>query len=239
MPAPPSTPSPILPAQHTTSYHHQKMARQRKTKEPSHEDIKLRQPDRSGPTEQTLLGLAQERNLFDEADERMRKIRAKAAGGAVADEDVLSPGAERVFESCLWTASLAMLHFTFDILVHRQYGEQIEWPIIIKRAGMSFIAILALFYPLHPHDANPTLVPRVPAKYQHPIRQAIFFAMSVAAGCSLIYVTNYKGYIANMKRAPPLACIWLWAVIELDLPWAALSLLCAVGYLFYGGYSIF
>lgn len=99
--------------------------------------------------------------------------------------------------------------------------------------------LFVLFYVLHPHESNPILVPRVPLKYQHWIRQAIFFAMSVFAGCFLIYVTNSKGYIANMKRAPPLGCLWLWAVVELDLEWAALSVLGAIGYLFYGGFNVF
>jgi hypothetical protein len=226
------------------------MPRQRKSKESSsHEDIKLSQPDRSGPTDKTLLDIAQERNLFDEADERMREIRGakkikvnrKAGTAAAADDDdelLLSPRAERVLDALLWTGSLAMLHFTFDALVQRQYGAEVNWIELLQRAILAFVALFILFYPLHPTPSNPTLIPRVPARYQHPIRQAVFFAMSVAAGCSLIYVTNAKGYIANMKRAPPLACLWLWAVIELDLAWAALSLVVAIGYLGYGGYAI-
>lgn len=41
-----------------------------------------------------------------------------------------------------------------------------------------------------------------------------------------------------MKQAPPLGVLWLWSVIELDLPWAALSLAIAGGYLWKEGYSI-
>lgn len=62
--------------------------------------------------------------------------------------------------------------------------------------------------------------------------------MSAISGCALIYVTNDKGYLAVMKRAPPLACLWVWAVIELDLPWAVLSLSVAGGFLWLGGYSV-
>jgi hypothetical protein len=97
---------------------------------------------------------------------------------------------------------------------------------------------MLLFYFLHPHEANDkTLVPGLPARYQHPLRQVIFFAASVASGCYLIYVTNTFGYLAVMKQAPPLGCIWLWAVVELDLPWAVLSLVVAVGFLWQGGYD--
>lgn len=112
------------------------MARQRKEKAESHKDIKLGQPDRSGPKEKTLLDIAQERNLFDEADERMRKNKAAAARNG--EEDTLSPRAERILESMLWTATLAMLHFTFDILVQKQYGERVEWPVIMKKTAQAY-----------------------------------------------------------------------------------------------------
>jgi hypothetical protein len=97
---------------------------------------------------------------------------------------------------------------------------------------------LVLFYPLHPHEANPVLLPGLPLRYQHALRQLIFAATSAACGCALIYVTNSSPYLAVMKRAPPLACLWVWAVVELDLPWAALTLAIAGGFLWQGGYSV-
>jgi len=44
------------------------MARQRKEK--SVKDIKLEQPDRSGPNKETLVDLAKGKDLFAEADRR-------------------------------------------------------------------------------------------------------------------------------------------------------------------------
>ena len=75
-------------------------------------------------------------------------------------------------------------------------------------------------------------------RYQSPLRQAIFFATSVAAGCYLIHVTNTFSYLAVMKQAPPLGCLWVWSVIEMDLPWATLSLAGAGFFLWSRGYSI-
>jgi hypothetical protein len=96
-----------------------------------------------------------------------------------------------------------------------------------------------LFHPLHPHAASPPLVPAIlPARYQRPARQFIFFIMSSLSGCAVIQVTNSEGYLAVMKRAPPLACLWVWAVVELDLTWAALSLAIAAGFLWGNGYSV-
>lgn len=96
-----------------------------------------------------------------------------------------------------------------------------------------------LFHPLHPHAVAPPLVPSLlPARLQHPARQLIFFVMSTVCGCAVIQVTNGEGYLAVMKRAPPLACLWIWAVVELDLAWAALSLAIAAAYLWVNGYSV-
>jgi hypothetical protein len=95
-----------------------------------------------------------------------------------------------------------------------------------------------LIYFLHPHAANPGLVPGLSPRYQAALRQTIFFATSVYAGCYLIHITNTAGYLAVMKQAPPLGCIWVWSVIELDLPWAVLSLVGAGAFLWQKGYSI-
>lgn len=89
---------------------------------------------------------------------------------------------------------------------------------------------IGLFYVLHPHYSAPTFIPLLPKKYQEPLRQLIFFTMSVSAGCYIIYITNEFGYVAVLKQAPPVGCLWLWAVIELDLLWAFTSLVIAVGY---------
>ncbi|KAJ3464094.1 hypothetical protein MRS44_008880 [Fusarium solani] len=235
------------------------MARQRKEKkEKSAKDIKYAHPDRSAPSEQALLNFAKQRDLFAEADRRQRQVDN--------NEPVLPPRAERILETILWTVSMAMLHFTFDVLVQRQYGIEVLWIQIVQRTlvawlGRStmtglfslnwpavvfafylliclpFTVFIGLFYVLHPHYSAPTFVPFVPRDWQEPLRQLIFFTMSISAGCYIIYITNEYGYLAVLKQAPPVGCLWLWAVIELDLLWAFTSLLIAVGYGWTHGYG--
>lgn len=105
------------------------MARQRKEK--SAKDIRLAHPDRSAPSEQTLLDFAKQRDLFAEADRRQRQVDN--------NEPALPPRAERILETLLWTVSLAMLHFTFDVLVQRQYGIEVLWHQIIQRTLVAWI----------------------------------------------------------------------------------------------------
>jgi len=119
------------------------MAKKRREASPG---IKLRQPDRNGPTEETLLDLAQKRNLFAQAKEKEDANR-RAAGQPIrrsAEEDdegvVLSPTVERVMETLLWTVSLTMLHFTLDVLVQHQFSvDRVQWPKVWLRAVQAWM----------------------------------------------------------------------------------------------------
>ncbi|KPM38508.1 hypothetical protein AK830_g8038 [Neonectria ditissima] len=205
------------------------MARQRKEKPAK--SIPLKQPDRSAPSEATLLDFAKGKNLFEQAEERQRELNRKD------DDAVLPPGAERFLEAALWTATLAMIHFTFEVLVQSQYGMDMDWPAVFGRTARAWVFFFFIFYVLHPHDANPILVPGVPRKYQHAIRQTIFFIMSITSGPYLIHISNRYGYLAVMKRAPPLGCLWLWSIVELDLLWGVVSLSFAVSWAWKKGYA--
>jgi hypothetical protein len=128
------------------------MVRQRKDKdkEKPPAKIKLAHPDRTAPPDDaTLLGLAQKKNLFEQAEERQRELRAqykktKSKGAASDDDDdqeggELSPAAERALDSVLWGLSLATLHFTLDVLVQRQFAVELEWDVIGWRTGLAFV----------------------------------------------------------------------------------------------------
>lgn len=136
-----------------------KMARQRREKATT--TIKLAHPDRSDPTEETLLQMAHERGLFQQADADPRnKTTSKSTPAAESDSEddaadadadaddtgELSPTAERIMDSLLWTVSLAMLHFTLDVVVQHQYGIDIDWHAIILRALQAFAG---MYLPIH------------------------------------------------------------------------------------------
>lgn len=95
-----------------------------------------------------------------------------------------------------------------------------------------------LFYILHPHPSNPILLPGLPRPYQDALRQWIFFFMSIVSGCYIIYITNEFSYLAVLKQAPTLGCLWLWAVIELPLSPAILTLAVSFAFFWLGGYSV-
>lgn len=126
------------------------MVRERKEKRAK--NIKLKQPDRSGPTDKTLFDIADERNLFKQALDKERKNK-RQNGEVVGDDDDdddegLSPGAERFLETLLYSVSLAMLHLTLDVLVQQQYAMDMEWFKIAQRALQALMGKLSLFDPL-------------------------------------------------------------------------------------------
>ncbi|KAK3952238.1 hypothetical protein QBC32DRAFT_146258 [Pseudoneurospora amorphoporcata] len=217
-------------------------------------NIKFQYPDRSGPKEKTLLELAEERGLFAQAQKKQEEndLKAKAPNitkipitkpKAKDDQDneppPLSPGAERFLETTLYTMSITMLHFTLDVLVQNQYSaDRIVWPKVCMRALQALFVFGLLIYTLHAHSSNPTILPGLPARFQNHARQVIFLVTSVCSGCYLIHITNTYGYLAVMKQAPPVGCLWVWSVVELELPWAVLSLAVAGTYLKVRGYDI-
>jgi hypothetical protein len=75
-------------------------------------------------------------------------------------------------------------------------------------------------------------------QYDALAHQLIFFTGSVLGGTHLIYISNEHGYYAMMKQAPPVGCIWIWFVIELDLLWAVGSLIVCGSWLKWHGYSV-
>ncbi|KAI1206573.1 uncharacterized protein F4807DRAFT_463519 [Annulohypoxylon truncatum] len=196
-------------------------------------DIKLAHPDRSGPSEETLVKLAEDRNLFKQAEQHKGKQLDE-----IDDEEPLSPRAERIMDAILWSVSLSMLHFTLDVLVQHQYAVSIEWPRIVIRTMQACAVFTLLIYVLHPHQAFPRFCPGLPLRYQDPLRQTIFFVASICSGCYLIHISNKYSYLAVMKQSPPLGCIWVWSVIELNLPLAVLSLAVAGGFFVQGGYTM-
>ncbi|KAL5598688.1 hypothetical protein BROUX41_003399 [Berkeleyomyces rouxiae] len=247
------------------------MARRRK--EPTAESIKLSQPDRSGPTGETLIDWATKRDLFAQAAEAEAKLKAKAkkskdkdpaiskvkinhAGGQTTystaedgddeandsddsdDGEGLTPGQERFMDCVLWTMSLTMVHFTLDVFVYNQYGQDLEWRAILSHAPPAFLLIFFLFWVMHETPANPVLIPGLPRTWQHTIRQLVFLGCSMFCGCYMIYITNMHGYLAVMRQAPIIGVLWVWTVIEMDLLYALLSVIVEAAFLYKGGYNI-
>ena len=111
---------------------------QKKSQPSSSTNIPLSHPDRSGPKAKTLLELAQERGILDPKSQKLKDGSIpKNATRIHPDEDDIG----RLGNSLLWSISLAMLHFTFDVLTQHQYNEVLVWPQIAKRGFEAFLGV--------------------------------------------------------------------------------------------------
>lgn len=68
------------------------------------------------------------------------------------------------------------------------------------------------------------------------IFRVVSFAASVGIGCYVLYAANEQGYMAVMKRAPPLGTLWVWLIVEMEWNWGALSLVVVCMWSYMRGY---
>ncbi|KAK5118978.1 hypothetical protein LTR62_000189 [Meristemomyces frigidus] len=195
--------------------------------------IKLAQPDRSRPTDKTLLDLYNEKRSlltsgqpFDkDADQTVMDEGGNILEAGLGDDDPIGPLGQAVF----WSFTLSMLHFTFDVLVQHQYRQDVDWPAIFQRTATMVPILFLMIYLLRSE-----MVERFATA-----RQAFYLVVAVVSGCYTIHVTNRYDYYYVMKQTPPLATLWIWSVIEMRLAFCVASVVANLGYLWWKNYTIF
>lgn len=201
-------------------------------------NIPLGQPNQLGPKSKTLLDIYDEKkSLLDQGqpfDSKYQDGRVRDEGGNILtaglrgeeeNDEPIGPLGNTMF----WTFSLSMLHFTLDVLVFNQYRQEMEWSTIFRRTGTILPILFLLIYI--------TRTDMIEKKLKT-LKQLIFFVAAAVTGCYTIHVSNRYDYYAVMKQAPPLGTLWVWSVIEMDLAFAAASMVVNIAYLYWKGYSI-
>ncbi|KAH9877806.1 hypothetical protein J1614_003023 [Plenodomus biglobosus] len=184
----------------------------------------LKHPDYSGPKGKTLFQLAEERQ--QELD------REKSGGWSLRDSKASSASNAAIGplgDALLYCTSMAALHLTLDVIVYSQYREKVVWGEIVRRAAAATPVFMLLVYLTH-----------VDFSYRFPrLRDVSFFAGSVMAGCYLVHSANKHGYFYVMKAAPPVGTLWIWSVVEMSLPFAAMNAFAVLGYIWWNGFELF
>jgi hypothetical protein len=100
---------------------------------PAEPQIPLHLPSRqpNHHAHETLLDLAAQRNTADTAT-------ADTATADTATADTAPVESPPAAEAALWSLSLAMLHFTLDVLVQHQYAQEVSWSASATAAGHAF-----------------------------------------------------------------------------------------------------
>ena len=199
-------------------------------------DIPLQQPSREAPSHKTLFDIAAERQLLNTTSRSSppsittTKINPDGTIETIDSASDSPDDATPFLDVFLYTATLIMLHFTLTVLVHHQYAT--TPPSLTSILYTSTVAsptpvlILVLVSILHPRSS-------------HLLTQILFAFLSVAAGAWLVHASNEDGYLAVMKKAPPLGTLWVWAIIEMKWEWAVGCLGVVAGWGWWKGYSMF
>jgi hypothetical protein len=200
--------------------------------------IKMAHPEYSRPTGKTLMDVYEEKKAILEQGKPLDSQSSKDLLAALQSEDNnilyagLNDGDEPIGpigDAIVWSSCLSMLHFTLDVLVYSQYAQEIVWRAIATRTATIAPVLFLLVYLLRSATARRFKI----------VRQLAFLALAIGTGCYTIYMGNSFSYFAVMKQAPPLGTLWIWSVIEMDLPFAVASIIVDLGFLWWNGYSAF
>ncbi|KAH6642277.1 hypothetical protein C7974DRAFT_98587 [Boeremia exigua] len=181
----------------------------------------LKHPDRAGP---------KGKSLFELADERQRELDARKPKSKIVEvQAALNEPVGAVGDAILYAVSMTALHLTLDVIVYNQYREAILWNEIFQRAAAASPIFALLVYLTHLEQPN-----RFPT-----LRNLAFLTGSIAAGCYIIWSANTKGYFYVMKAAPPVGALWVWSVIEMSLPYAAVNVVAVAAYIWWNEFNFF
>ena len=146
---------------------------------------------------------------------------------------------------------LTTVHFTLSFLAAHQYIQEIAWKQLLKESiFIAFPVLTFIIHLAHGHILSFPLRSKkdknkkkhkssTPAKNQTTASSSVvsdalvgdFFAartllfylpLAILLGGTLVHTTNQEGYYAIMKRAPSIGTMWVWCVLEISSPLAAL-----------------
>ncbi|KAL4075934.1 hypothetical protein J3A83DRAFT_4157339 [Scleroderma citrinum] len=121
------------------------------------------------------------------------------------------PLAEEIFDASVIIMPMTFFLIMMEILIHHQYGRQPTLGEVAQKL-LTTVPIMSIFmfYTI---------------RHKHNIRvQVILFLLSLGVGPRMIWLVNRGSWLTNMAQCPQSATIWLYTVLQLNLPLALLSL---------------
>ncbi|KAK2466147.1 hypothetical protein APHAL10511_001789 [Amanita phalloides] len=151
----------------------------------------------------------------------LKKINTDNQKLSVEQEPEVLPGME-YFDAAFLIIPFSFLLLMMDILVHHQYGKEPPvWELGERTITRVPILSIFIFYTI---------------RYkQHRRMQILLFVLAIFVGCRLLFIINHKSWLVNMRQCPPLATLWIYAVVQLELGPAVLSLLTVGGFVWVKG----
>jgi len=118
---------------------------------------------------------------------------------------------DEIFNAVMLIIPFSSLLLLMEILIHHQYGKTASFDILTDRmlSGVPILSLFIFYTNRHKRDRR---------------MQFILFIISIVVGSRMIYQFNRSSWLVNMSQCPPLATIWIYTIIQLELIPAFLNL---------------
>lgn len=142
----------------------------------------------------------------------LNKIKVdRVAKDSKAEVDEAESLADEIFNASVVIMPMTFFLIMMDILIHHQYAKQPDVREIGSRLLNTFpIMSIFMFYTIR--------------QKQNIYMQMALFLLSLGVGPRMIWLINRGSWLTNIAQCPQFATIWLYTVIQLNLPFAVLSL---------------
>lgn len=116
-----------------------------------------------------------------------------------------------VLDYLMVVVPLASLHVVLDVLVYKQYGQDIVFREMASRGITSLFVLIVVHSVFHPSHS------KVPF-------QMLLLLGGMMLGMYLVHIAQTQDYFAVMKQAPPVGTLLAWTVVELEYYWSAVGM---------------
>lgn len=127
---------------------------------------------------------------------------------------------DEIFNAMLLIIPFSGILLLMEILIRQQYGKETPMEVVLDRM-VPGVPILSLFI-------------FYTTRYKSYRRlQTLIFIISVGVGSRMLWLLNNASWLVNMRQCPPLATVWIYTVLQLDLELAVGSLVVVGGFVWW------
>jgi len=133
---------------------------------------------------------------------------------------------DEIFNAVMLIIPFSSLLLLMEILIHQQYGKSASLEVLMDRmlSGVPILSLFIFYTNRHKRDRR---------------MQFLLFIISIAVGSRMIYQFNHASWLVNMSQCPPLATIWIYTIIQLELISAFLNLVVVGAFVWWKDLKIF
>ncbi|ORY89563.1 hypothetical protein BCR43DRAFT_500003 [Syncephalastrum racemosum] len=176
---------------------------------------------KSKPLIQQIPESSKKDTISEEEKERLLRQSGLLKRVKKREAELQTTTAQYVWQAIFMTIPFGFLLGAFDITVKVQYSEPWSYLDMLTRALRSAPALFPVIYLTNRHK-------------EARLTQTMMALCSILVGSFLMYTLRHSPSLGQMMRAPGLATIWVYFVVQLDLLPAVVTL-AAVGIYYYFG----